>query len=85
MLEEVLKSELTKDQQDVGLSLSDEEHFLPLRIEGRIVSILGINSTIQDIRREADKHFNHKGLWCPYSNIFCQEGWCSSCNLFGVK
>jgi len=25
---------------------------------------------------------NHKGEWCPYNvNIFCQEGYCSECNI----
>jgi hypothetical protein len=25
---------------------------------------------------------NHKGTWCPYSTRFCQEGICSSCQLY---
>ena len=25
---------------------------------------------------------NHKGEWCPYTDIFCQEGYCSGCEIF---
>jgi len=24
----------------------------------------------------------HKGLFCIYSSIFCQEGYCSSCEIY---
>jgi len=84
MLRGVLKAALTKDQVDAGLSLSDEEHFLLLRDkEGKILSVLGIHSTIPIIRREADKYFNHEGLWCPYLDTQpCQFGWCNNCNIY---
>ena len=82
MLEEILKTALTKDQQDAGLTLSDGEHFLLLRQDGRIVKILSIYSTIQDIRREADPYFNHKELQCSHAPILRQEGWCSECNIY---
>ena len=82
MLEGVLKATLTGDQQSAGLALSDEEHFLLLRRDNCIVKVLDIHLTVQDIRREADLHFNHKGLECPYKGILCQEGWCSECNIY---
>lgn len=25
--------------------------------------------------------YNHKGEWCIYSDITCQEGICSRCNI----
>ncbi len=25
---------------------------------------------------------NHKGTWCPYKQVLCQEGYCSECQVF---
>ncbi len=25
--------------------------------------------------------YNHKGEWCTYKDILCQEGICSECNI----
>ena len=25
---------------------------------------------------------NHKGTWCPYKSLFCQEGYCSECEIY---
>ena len=27
---------------------------------------------------------NHKGSFCPYTAIFCQEGYCSGCEITRV-
>jgi len=84
MLEGILKAALTKDQLDAGLRLSEvDDHTLILHNEkGDTLAVFGLHATIQNIRKEADKHFNHKGLWCPcIDNLFCQEGWCSHCNI----
>lgn len=82
MPKEIREAALTEDQHNASLTLSDEEHFLLLRRDSHIVKVLDIHSTTQDIRREADLYFNHKGLQCPYSPILCQEGWCSECNIY---
>lgn len=82
MLEGTPEAALTEDQQNAGLTLSDEQHFLLLRLDGCIVKILDAHSAVQGIRREADLHLNHKGLRCPYKDILCQEGWCSECNIY---
>ena len=82
MLEGVLRAALTRDQQEEGFTLSDEEHFLLLRLRGKILKVLGYHSTIKEIREEADKSFDHKGLWCPYQGVLCQEGWCTECQIF---
>ena len=28
------------------------------------------------------KTVNHKGTWCPYEPVFCQEGICSGCQIY---
>jgi len=28
---------------------------------------------------------NHKGHFCQYVSIFCQEGYCSSCQIYPKK
>ena len=35
-----------------------------------------------DIADPNEKLVNHKGAWCPIANITCQEGYCSSCEIF---
>ena len=56
MLRHVLDACLTDEQRRSGLYLKEREDYLLLMRDGRVVEILGKASTVEDIRREADKH-----------------------------
>jgi len=56
VLSKVLDAALTDEQRRSGLYLKEREDCLLLMRMGRVVEILGKASTVEDIRREADKH-----------------------------
>jgi len=56
VLRHVLDACLTDEQRRSGLYLKEREDYLLLMRDGRVVEILGKASTVEDIRREADKH-----------------------------
>ena len=56
MLSKVLDAALTAEHRRAGLYLKEREDYLLLMRDGRVVGILGKASTVEDIRREADKH-----------------------------
>ena len=56
MLRKVLDAALNDEHRRTGLYLKEREDYLLLMRDGRVVGILGKASTVEDIRREADKH-----------------------------
>jgi len=56
VLSKVLDACLTDEHRRSGLYLKEREDYLLLMRIGRMVGILGKASTVEDIRREADKH-----------------------------
>jgi len=56
VLSKVLDACLTDEQRRSGLYLKEREDCLLFMRMGRVVGILGKASTVEDIRREADKH-----------------------------
>ena len=32
--------------------------------------------------KDIKKLINHKGQWCIYKDVFCQEGYCTECEIY---
>jgi hypothetical protein len=35
--------------------------------------------------QDTEINVNHKGGWCPYKDIWCQEGYCQDCEIYKNK
>jgi len=79
-----LDNVLTKHQRSVGLEVTDlSKDILILHDElDMILEVFQHDTPTPEVRKLANKYFNHKGTQCPYSPILCQEGWCTNCNLY---